>query len=190
MAESLFEKMLAAVRSGDEASVADLLSRHEHNLRRVIGLRLNDPKLRRLFDTMDIYQSVVLDFLKWVPTGGAALQSPEHLGNMLTRMVRLKILAKARAAKNRPHGLPDDYDLAAAGPTPSRVVATEDLARFFLARIADDADRRLVERRFSGLSWEEVAEGTGQSADLARIKVTRLIERLRRDYPEETNGDE
>ena len=57
-----FDKFLAALRSGDERAAAELVRRYEPYLRQVICLRLTDPCLRRVFDSVDICQSVLGEF--------------------------------------------------------------------------------------------------------------------------------
>ena len=54
-----FDKFFADVRAGDEQAVAELVRRYEPYLRQGVRVRLNDPCLRRVFDSLDACQLVV-----------------------------------------------------------------------------------------------------------------------------------
>ena len=56
-----------------------------------------DPRLRLLFDTMDIYQSVATDFLKFTGAGKGTFACGEEMLSYLVSMARNKIKAKAPA---------------------------------------------------------------------------------------------
>src|SRR5579884_1468394 len=100
MSTQEFKELFLAAQRGDQAATEELLRQYEPYLRRVIQLRLTDPRLRRVFDTMDIYQSVAAVFLERVGMESEKFTSVEKMRNYLVTMVLRKILTKARAAKN------------------------------------------------------------------------------------------
>src|SRR5262245_23610315 len=53
-----FDELMRRVRAGDEQAAADLVRRYEPAIRRAVRVRLRDPQLRRLLDSIDICQSV------------------------------------------------------------------------------------------------------------------------------------
>ncbi len=177
-----FSDLLLVARRGDEAATADLLQRYEPYLRRAIHLRLTDPRLRRLFDTMDIYQSVAADFLNWAGSGDGAFASAEKARNFLVTMVVNKIREKARAAKNRCQGLPPGHDPVATDPSPSQQAAVKDAAAALRAKLTDH-EKRLLDLRARDLSWAEIAAELGGNADALRVRHLRLITRLRKERP-------
>ena len=66
-----------------------VIVRHfEPELRRIIRLRLTDPFLRRLFDSSDICQSVMANFLVRAGLGQYHFEEPRKLLNMLLTMAR------------------------------------------------------------------------------------------------------
>ena len=59
-------------------------------------VRLNDPRLRRHIDSVDVCQSVLANFFVRVGLGEFDLQQPEHLLHLLFVMTRNKLRDKAR----------------------------------------------------------------------------------------------
>ena len=55
--DETFLDLLRRVREGDQLAAADLVGRFEPELRRVVRVRLNDPRLTRLLDSADVCQS-------------------------------------------------------------------------------------------------------------------------------------
>jgi hypothetical protein len=60
--ESPFPELIRRVRGGDEEAAAELLRRYGPTIRRVARVRLADAHLQRLFDSLDICQSVFGSF--------------------------------------------------------------------------------------------------------------------------------
>jgi hypothetical protein len=55
--EGTFRELIDRVRSGDEQAAIDLVRRYEPAIRRAARVRLSVPRLGRLLDSMDIWQS-------------------------------------------------------------------------------------------------------------------------------------
>src|SRR5262249_31129664 len=57
-----FGDFLRRLRAGDEQAAVELVQRYERVIRREARLRLTDPRLGRLVDSVDICQSVLASF--------------------------------------------------------------------------------------------------------------------------------
>jgi hypothetical protein len=60
--EPSFRDLIDRIRPRDEQAAAELVWLYEPTIRMAIRLRLSDPALRRLLDSMDICQSVLANF--------------------------------------------------------------------------------------------------------------------------------
>ena len=74
-ADDCFQAMLLRVRAGDEDAAAEVVRRYEPALRRLIRMRLTDPHLTRLLDSMDVCQSVLANSFGGPLPGGPAVRS-------------------------------------------------------------------------------------------------------------------
>ncbi len=73
MRDAAFDTLIAQVRAGDPEAAAELVSRHESAVRRFVRFRLVHPRMRSLFDSMDICQSVMASFFV---RGGRTIRCP------------------------------------------------------------------------------------------------------------------
>jgi RNA polymerase sigma-70 factor (ECF subfamily) len=179
-----FGDLLERVRQGDHASAAELVRRFEPELRRVIRVRLTDPRLRRVLDSGDVCQSVLANFFIRVALGEFDLQRPEHLVDLLMVMARNKLRDKARRLQanrrdqRRVEGDGPNLDaLPGANGDPERIVAARDLLAEVQRQLSDD-ERVLAEHRALGLEWPEIAERLGGRPDALRKKLTRALDRI------------
>jgi RNA polymerase sigma factor (sigma-70 family) len=185
MSEGLtFRDLILRVRAGEEAAAAELVRRYEPSLRRAIRLRLRDPRLRRLLDTVDICQSVLADFFVRAALGRFELGRPEQLLHLLAVMARHKLINqfhKQRAVRRdlrRVESAPaEDHALAAPDTTPSQKVAGQELLREARRRLAPD-ERQLLEFREQGWEWSQIAAELGSSPEALRKKLARAVERV------------
>jgi RNA polymerase sigma-70 factor (ECF subfamily) len=186
MSEGLitFRDLILRVRAGEEAAAAELVRRYEPSLRRAIRLRLRDPRLRRLLDTVDICQSVLADFFVRAALGRFELERPEQLLHLLAVMARHKLINqfhKQRAVRRdlrRVESAPaEDYALAAPDATPSQKVAGQELLHEARRRLAPD-ERQLLEFREQGWEWSQIAAELGGSPEALRKKLARAVERV------------
>ena len=58
-----FRELMVRVRAGDDAAALEIVRQYEPLIRREVRLRLEDPRLRRALDSMDVCQSVLASFL-------------------------------------------------------------------------------------------------------------------------------
>jgi RNA polymerase sigma-70 factor (ECF subfamily) len=182
--EASFRDLILRVRAGDEAAAAEVVRRYEPSLRRAVRLRLRDPRLRRLVETVDICQSVLADFFVRAALGRFELERPEQLLQLLAVIARNKVinqLHKQRAARRdlrRVESAPaEDHALAGRDATPSREVAGRELLAEARSRLAPD-ERQLLEFRENGWEWSRIAAELGGSPERLRKKLARAVERV------------
>jgi RNA polymerase sigma-70 factor (ECF subfamily) len=185
--ENAFRDLVRRVRSGDEQAAAELVRRYESTIRLVVRRRLTDPRMRRLFDSMDICQSVMGTFFAGAAAGQFELDTPEHLLKLLATMARNKLTSHARkqqAARRRPprsssSRSSDAQQVVDPSPGPSQIVAAEELQQEILRKLSPE-ERRIADLRADGRSWEEIAAQLGSSAAAVRMQLNRAIERIKR----------
>ncbi len=188
-----FAALMAQVRAGDEAAAAELVRRYEPLIRREVRLRLEDRRLARVFDSMDVCQSVLASFFVRAAAGQYDLDQPAQLVRLLVTMARNKLASAARQQhrqrrdQRRVAGEAALEQVAEAAPAPSRVAVGKDLLAQVMGRLGEE-ERRIVELRGRGLSWDEVARELGGTAQARRMQMTRATERVARELGLEDDG--
>src|SRR3954463_7961988 len=93
-----YPEFIRLIRGGDERGAEDLVRRYEPEIRLEIRtwLRLRDPRLRRVFDSMDICQSVLANFFVRAAVGGFELDEPSQLIRLLVTMARNRLAEQVR----------------------------------------------------------------------------------------------
>lgn len=183
-----FQDFVARLRQGDREAAAELVRRYEPLVRREVRARLRSPSLVRMFDSLDISQSVFGSFFVRTALGEYDLAEPGNLVRLLTVMAQNKMASAARRHHRqrrdgrRTLGEPVDLD-ELPGPTlpPSELASQRDL----LARLRDslDADEReLADCRRAGMAWEEIARRMGGTAQARRMQLSRAIDRVTRQF--------
>lgn len=179
-----FRDLIGRVRAGDAEAAAELVRRYEPAIRLAVHVRLTDPALRRLFDSMDICQSVLGSFFPRAAGGQYELDSPTQLLKLLTTMARNKLLTHVQAQRSARRdyrrvveGLADEQPGLARGPEPSQVAANRELLVQLRSRLSDD-ERLLADRRAAGCSWKEIAAETGGQPNTLRMQLTRALDRV------------
>jgi RNA polymerase sigma-70 factor (ECF subfamily) len=191
-----FRDLMARVRAGDERAADELVRRYEPLIRREVRLRLEDRRLARVFDSMDVCQSVLASFFVRAAAGQYDLDEPGQLVRLLVTMARNKLASAARQQyrqRRDPRRLAGGAEgleqVAEAGPTPSVALAGKELLANFLGRLGEE-ERRIVELRGQGLAWDEVARQLGGTAQARRMQLARAAERVARDLGLEEDGRE
>jgi DNA-directed RNA polymerase specialized sigma24 family protein len=154
-------------------------------IRREARLRLTDPRLGRLVDSVDICQSVLASFFVRAAAGQYDLDHPQDLLRLLVRMARNKVVSQARRQQARPA----DWQRAEAGalemalagePDPARLVAGSDLLAEVRRRLSAE-ERQVADLRGQGRSWPEVAAELGGTPEGRRMQLTRALNRVAQD---------
>jgi DNA-directed RNA polymerase specialized sigma24 family protein len=162
-----FRGLIGRVRAGDEAAAAELVRRYEPTIRRVVRVRLRDPRLGRLLDSLDVCQSAPGSFFVRAAPGQYELDRPGQLPGLLARTARNKLVNQANqlAARWRDYrragGLGEgEAQAPAPGPSPSQLVAGRELLEEARRRLSAE-ERRLLDLRQQGREWAEIAREPG-----------------------------
>jgi RNA polymerase sigma-70 factor (ECF subfamily) len=184
--EPTLPEILGRFRAGDPDAARELVEAYEPHLRRMIRLRIRDSRLRRLFDSADICQSVMANFFTRLSLGQYDLESPAQLVRLLESMARNKVATQARKAQvtrrdeREIDGDDESTSPAVAGPSPTEQVAWRELVEIVRARLSDD-ERRLSDLRAAGREWAEIAALVGGTSEAARKRLERAFDRVARE---------
>jgi RNA polymerase sigma-70 factor (ECF subfamily) len=190
-----FTDFIRRIRAGDAQAAVDLVRHYEPVVRLEVRVRLSDPRLGRLLDSMDICQSVLASFFVRAAAGQYELDQPQDLVKLLVVMARKKLAFHARKerAQRRDHRrleavTPDVLESAAERPSTSTEVAGRELLEAFRGRLSAE-ERQLADRRAQGQGWAEIAAGLGGTAQARRKQLERAVERVSRQLGLEGHGD-
>ena len=179
-----FAEFIKRIRAGDAQAAEDLVRRYESLIRREVRLKLHDPSLHRVLDSVDVCQSVMASFFVRAAAGQYDLNEPLQLLRLLISMARNKVAEAARRQRaqrrdsRRMGGLGvEEIDPAGAGGTPSRVVAAREMLDRVRDRLQED-ERRLADMRALGHEWTDIAAQVGGTADGRRMQLSRALDRV------------
>jgi RNA polymerase sigma-70 factor (ECF subfamily) len=182
--QSTFPEFLARIRAGDEQAAAELVRRYESAIRVAVRMRLADSRLRRVFDSMDLCQSVLASFFVRVAAGQYDLQRPEQLVGLLVTITRNKVAYQARRqqAQRRDQRRevpvdPQGDEPAGAEPSPSRVASGRELLAELRRRLTPE-ELRLADLRGEGRPWAEIAAALGGTPQARRKQLARALDRV------------
>src|SRR5262245_21792209 len=141
-----FTEFIRRIRAGDEQAAADLVREYEPLIRREVRLHLEDRRLCRLFDSMDVCQSVLASFFVRTAVGEYDLDQPDQLVRLLVTMTRNKLASAARKASSqrrdhrRVSTTEPEVVAAVAGPdqNPDSLLAHRELLDRFRASLSDE----------------------------------------------------
>jgi RNA polymerase sigma-70 factor (ECF subfamily) len=178
--------LVARVRAGDAAAAAELVRRYESVIRsRVrVWLRMQDRRLRRVFDSTDICQSVLASFFVRAAAGQYDLDRPEQLVSLLVRMAQHKLAhqvskQQARRRDVRRIAAADvaDAEVAAPDDSPSDLLAAEELLQEFRKRLSEE-EQRIADLKAHGYDWAGIAAELGGTPDGRRMQLGRALDRI------------
>lgn len=182
-----FVELIRRAQAKDPQAATELMRRYEPAVRRAVRLRLFDSRLRRVFDSMDICQSVMGNFFDRLARGQYPLESPEQLVNLLVTMAHNKLTdqvrrqqAQRRDARQVASFGVEDGEFADRGPSPSKEVEARELIDAVRQRLTAE-ERRLLELRHDGWDWADIAAKLGTTPEAARKKLARALERIQLD---------
>ena len=177
-------ELITRIRGGDQEAAADLVREYEPLIRREVRLRLEDRRLRRTLDSMDLCQSVWAGFFLRANAGHYELDEPGQLLRLLVTIARNKVAAAARYQHRqkrdgrRMEGGDDALGLVAdSTPTPSQAVGGAELLRNFRNNLTLE-ERELADLRAEGLAWSDIAERLGGTPQARRVQLARAVERV------------
>jgi RNA polymerase sigma-70 factor (ECF subfamily) len=185
-------ELIRQVRDGDEQAAVELVRRYEPVIRRQIRvwLRMQDSRLRRVFDSMDVCQSVMASFFVRVAHGQYDLEKPEQVAGLLVTMARHKLLHQVRRQQAGRRDIRRDQaqthdDQAEAVPlspdlSPSRHAAGRELLEEFRRRLSPE-ECEVADHRARGNEWAAIAAAMGGTADARRKQLARALDRVARE---------
>jgi RNA polymerase sigma-70 factor (ECF subfamily) len=179
-----FAEFVQRIRAGDGEAARELVQRYEPVIRMEVRMRLRDPRLNRLFDSMDVCQSVFLSFFVRANSGEYDLDEPGNLIRVLVSMARNKLASQARRHRQLRRDVgrmsPDghaDINAVARGPSPYQFAAGQELVQRLREKLTDE-ERRLADGRAQGKSWEEIAAEVGSNAKACCKRLARALDRV------------
>jgi RNA polymerase sigma-70 factor (ECF subfamily) len=184
-----YANFIRRVRQGDEAAAEELVRRYESEIRLEIrtSLRMRDPRLRRVFDSMDICQSVLASFFVQATIGEFELDEPGQLIRLLVGMARNKLAAQVRHHQRRRRDVrrlgttgPEEHGAASLEETPSQLISSREMIQEFRARLTEE-ERNLADLRARGSDWATIAQELGGTAEGRRKQVARAIARIEQE---------
>jgi RNA polymerase sigma factor (sigma-70 family) len=184
--ESTFADFMQRIRAGDEQAASELVRKYEPLICRAVRLQLEDRRLGRIFDPMDVCQSVLGSFFARSAAGQYDLEQPDQLVNLLVAMARNKLASAARRQNRqcRDHrriGAADGLDqVAAKGPGPGSILAGNELLQRFRQGLTEE-ERQLADLRSGGASWDDIAAKMGGKAQARRMQLDRALDRVAKE---------
>jgi RNA polymerase sigma-70 factor (ECF subfamily) len=190
-----FAQLLARIRSGDERVAGDLVRQYEPVIRFEVRRRLRDARLRRVFDSLDICQSVLFSFFAGAAEGRYELAGPNELVRLLVAMTRNKLAHHVRQQRSqrRDHRRLTDCDLAPLSATPatnpSRILESRDYLDELRHRLSP-VERQMADLRAQGLAWSEIAAQLGGTPQARRMQLARALRLARQQLGEHEGSDD
>jgi hypothetical protein len=184
-----YVEFVLRIRQGDEQAAEELVQRYEPEIRMEVRgwLRLRNPGLRRVFDSMDICQSVLASFFARAAVGDFDLEEPPQLIRLLVGMARKKVAEQARHHHRKRRdvrrvgdGGVEDASTASPDHSPSRLASGRELLEKFRTLLTDE-ERSIADLRARGTDWAGVAAELGGTPDGRRKQLARAVTRIEGD---------
>jgi RNA polymerase sigma factor (sigma-70 family) len=181
-----YSEFIRRIREGDELAAEELVRRYEPEIRLEVRawLRMRNPALRRVFDSMDICQSVLASFFARAAVGDFDLEEPHQLIRLLVGMARNKVAEQARHHQRQRRDVRRVGDLglqegilAGQQETPSRLISGRELLQKFRESLSEE-ERQIADLRAKGHDWATVAAELGGTAEGRRKQLARAVGRV------------
>jgi len=183
-----FQRLVRELKAGSPDAARELTETYGGHVLRVIRRRL-PQRLRSQFDSLDFAQ-IVWKSVLCHPARLADLDDAERFAQWLAALASNKVISigrrfqTARQDISREQHLPEAATLAVSErvtrqPTPSAVAIFREEWERVLHEQPERA-RRVMELRFTGSTFEEIAHELGIEESTARKIIARLRERSRR----------
>jgi len=182
-----FSVLVRRIRAGDEVAAEQLVRRYEPLIRRAIRLRIEDSRLNRVFDSMDVSQSVLASFFVRAAIGEYDLEHPDQLVRLLVAMARNKLASRVRQERRQQRDVrrvavlstKDFADLVDPRPSASELLSKRELLDRLRSELSAD-ERQIAELRGEGYGWDEIAGKLGGNGQARRMQLSRGIDRVAR----------
>jgi RNA polymerase sigma factor (sigma-70 family) len=183
---ALLVSWIQGIKAGNQAAAAELVRHYEPEVRRFIRFRLTDPRLRRLIDSVDVCQSVMVRFFQGIQTERLSVEHPLQLLKLLTTMARNSLLDHARKVKVRRQisggGLEADWlaNVSDRSASPCDRLEEADLVDLIRSRMRSD-EQQALDQWLLGQGWEEMSRNLDCEPDALRKRLTRAIDRATKE---------
>ena len=187
---SEFASLMKRVQEGSQEAAWELLETYGSHLQRYVRRSLN-REMRSKFDSVDFVQVVWASFFR-EPDKIRRLNTPAELMAYLSALARNKVITEVRRRlQSQKHDVrrevrfdavveEDRSNLASRDPTPSAVaIFRERWQRLMHGQTANV--QRVVELRFQGLTYDEIAAHLGIHERTARKAIEKLTEQFEGD---------
>lgn len=186
-----FQELMTKVKQGDADAARQLIDHFEPEIRREIRIRLTDPRLRRVVDSMDICQSVMGNFFIHAVLGQMDVSHPNQLFRLLTTMATNKIIDRHRGETVRRESVRRrailDYEsgrqydsrgepVEKTPPIESELENEERILR--VINLLTDEEKQIAAYRRDGVTWDEISKRLGSSSESLRKKLSRACARV------------
>lgn len=183
-----FQELIRQLRQGDQQAAFELVKSYESVIRVAVRARLHDPVYNRIFDSMDICQSVMASFFPRAMLGQYDFEEPQQLVALLITMAKSKVSNQIRHYRTQRRNVKRDLsqndtgaeELTGIQPTPSKVIHAKELMDQIRQRLSKE-EQQIVDLRQQGCQWNEVAERMGGTGDARRKQFQRMMKQLTRD---------
>lgn len=181
---SEFAELMERVHDGSQDAAWQLLEKYGPHVKRYVRRSLNQ-EMRSKFDSLDFAQVVWASFFR-EPDRFRRLDSPTALLAYLASLARNKVVGETRrrmkSVKNHVHrevgfgDLHEDLEIRCPNPDPSPSAVA--IARERWCQLVDnqpESVRRILELRFMGATFPEIAEQLNINERTARKAIERLV---------------
>jgi RNA polymerase sigma-70 factor (ECF subfamily) len=185
-----YTDFIRRIRQGDEHAAEEMIRRYEPEVRLEIRtmLRLRDPRLRRVFDSMDICQSVMASFFVRAAVGDFELDDPSQLIRLLVGMARNQLAERVRYEQRHRRDVRrvgadaiEDRGIPSQAETPSEVISRRELLAKVRERLTNE-ERQVAELRSQGHDWASVARVMGGTPEARRKQFARAVARVGEEF--------
>lgn len=195
--DASFAELIARVRARDVEAMEEILLRFGPTILRTARMRMFNSRLRRMYESADIANSVMKSFLLRIADEGNTwkIDEPADLANLLISMTDRKVISKIRreTAKKRGGGqtdepIDDGSFIGDGRPTPEEIAILKEEAAHCWALLDPDAQKIFELRYQDEQSWNEIGEKLGISGEACRKKLDRSLDEVRKQRHQRSPG--
>ena len=175
---TMLETTVRSAAMGDEVAFARLVAEHHASMVRVAWIIADDADL-----ALDAVQSAWT--IAWRKLGG--LRDPDRVGTWLVAIAANQAREAMRRRRRRAVTeirMDPEHRSAAAASDPAGAIASADLD-MALRQLSPDERRLLALRYVAGYDSADIGRMTGTTASTVRSRLSRLLERLRRELQDD-----
>jgi RNA polymerase sigma factor (sigma-70 family) len=183
MGENEFDRLLTAIRCGDQDAGWELIEKYERHIRAVIYRRQN-RRLQSKYDSTDFVQAVWASFFR-NPSQLDGMTEPDQLIALLITIARNKVIDTTRRYQGSRRDVSREVTLCGGSTsagngsssvtTPSHVAMAREQLERTLYRLTPD-HQRIVQMRFTGATFAEIAEELQIHERTARRVIERVLQ--------------